>query len=235
MFMALLKFMLVVFMLAGIAGILYGVYEVWRTVAFVSASTGRTTGTFLGYHRELHRSTSIRSWSPANPKMPSTTQSHAVATYPEFVYTTSHGDEEVVREEKVHVFSIYKGGEEVDVLLSSSAQPRLAGFYSLYFRDLLILVMGLMALSLALVFWNHALPLVTTPHPTTLQEGEASPGADGGQVQDTTTIEQAFDGILQEALEFRVGPIKMRHILWGALGMVLLVIILSFFGGSGKP
>ncbi len=236
MFAMLLKGMLIIFMLAGIAGILYGVYEIWCTVGFVSSSTGKAKATFAGYHRELHKTTSIRPISPSNPNMSSTTESHAVATYPEFVYLTEQGDEQVVRESKVHVFSIYERGEEVDILLSPPSDPRMASFYSLYFRDLMILGIGILALSLALVFWNFAVPLFTSPHPAAVYSESASPGTDTVQSQDTTSsVEDVFNGILTEALDLEVGPIKMRHILWGSLGLFLLVIILSIIQGWNRP
>ncbi|MBU8933177.1 MAG: hypothetical protein KOO62_04140 [candidate division Zixibacteria bacterium] len=235
MFAMLLKGMLIIFMLAGVVGILYGAWEIWRTVSFVSNSTDKVEGTFVGYHREIHRTTSIRSYSPSNPNMPSTVVSNTVATYPEFAYRTDHGDEQVIRESKVHVFSVYEPGEEVEVLLSSSDPPRMASFYSLYFRDLVILGLGLIALLLALVFWNFALPLFTTPHPVEVYSEGTSPGTDTLQSQDTTSsAEDVFNGIMNEALDFKVGPITMRQILYGFLALMILVIILSICFGSSR-
>jgi len=234
MFSTLIKGMLILFMLAGIAGIVYGVWEIWRTVSFVSTATERITGTFVGYHRDIHKTTSIRSFSPSNPNMPSTTESYTVATYPEFSYETETGDEQIIREDKVHVFSVYDPGEDVEVLLSSYDEPRLASFYSLYFRDLLILGLGLLALILALVFWNFAMPMFRSPQPGTVTSEQAAPGADAIQSQDTASVEDVFNGIMREALDYQVGPIRMRHILWGALLLFLLVIIMSFFSGSNR-
>jgi len=235
MFTIIIKGMLIIFILAGIAGILYASWEIKRTISFVSTSTGKVTGTFVGYHREISKSTSIRPYSPANPNMISTTQSYVVATYPEFTYSIDQINEQIVRESKVHIFSVYKPGDEVDVLLSSSGSPRMASFYSLYFRDLMILGLGLFALLLALVFWNFALPLFTTPHPVAVYSEETSSGADSVLSPDTSSsVEDVFNGILKEAWNFEVGPIKMKHILYGCLGMIVLIIILTFFFGS-KP
>jgi len=233
MFVILIRGMLVIFMLAGIVGIFYGALEMWRTTGFVAASTGKAKATFIGYHREISRTTSIRSYSPSNPNMPSTTESYTVATYPEFAYRTDQGDERVRRESKVHVFAIYEPGEEVEILLSSSGFPRMASFYSLYFRDLVILGFGLVALSLALVFWNFAIPLFTTPHPVAVYTEGTSSGADTTQSQEATlSVEDAFNEIFREAWNYKVGPIRMKHILYATLAMILLVIILSVFFGS---
>ncbi len=222
-------------MLAGIAGILYGVWEIWRTVSFVSTSTDTAKGTFVGYHREIHRTTSFRSYSPSNPNMPSTTTSNTVATYPEFTYRSDSGGEQIVREDKVHVFSVFKPGEEVEVLLSPTDTPRLAGFYSLYFRDLMILGMGALALLLALVFWNFALPLFQGQHPVTVYAEGTTPGNDTVQSKDTTkSVEEHFNGILNEALDFKVGPIKLRYIIYGTLSILVLGLILMIFFGSNR-
>lgn len=236
MFSVLLKGMLIIFMLAGVVGIIYGIIEIWHTIGWVSASTGKAKATFAGYHREISKSTSIKPYSPANPKMSSTTTSYAVATYPEFIYTTEHGHQQIIRESKVHVFSVYKPGEEVDILLSSGGNPRMASFYSLYFRDLLIFGMALVALILSIVFWKFAVPLISQKHQIEVYSGKTSTGADSVQTQlSDTTIEDEFNSILKEAWNYQVGPVKMKHILYGFLGLFVLVMILSFLFPSHNP
>ncbi len=170
--------------------------------------------------------------------MISSTESYAVATYPEFAYRTEHGGEQLVRESKVHVFAIYKPGEEVDILLSDPGYPRIASFYSLYFRDMVIFGLGAFALALALIFWNFALPLFQKPYPVEVYSNSATPNSDSSQTQDTALIsespEEMFNGIFKEAWNFQVGPIKMKHILIGFLALFIFVIIMSFLFGSNR-
>ena len=235
MFMILVKVMLLIFILAGSVGIIYGVWQIMRTRSFVSSANGKVKGTFVGYHKEISKTTSYFSYSPSNPDMPSKTETYAVATYPEFVYRTDRGAEQIVRETKVHVFSIRKPGDEVEVILSSKGTPRLADFYSLYFRDLFILGLGLLAVLLATVFWTVALPLFTASHPVEVYGEESSAVTDSAYTADSVgTVEEVMNGILEEAWNFKVGPIRMYHILYGVVGMFVVVIILSFFFGSKR-
>jgi len=229
MFITAVKVMLIVVMLAGAVALFFGGKEIWRTLGFVQASTGRSKAVFVGYHRES-TTTSIRSYSPANPNMISTTQSRTVATYPEFRFKNENGMEQLVRESKVHVFSCYKPGDTVDILLSSPGFPRMASFYSLYFRDIVIVAMGVIALTLALVFWNFALPHFKSPPPVSVFSQDSANTSDTAEVLDSTeSMDEYFNNSINEALNFKVGPIRMKHILLGFAGLFVLVIILSIF------
>lgn len=220
MFMIIIKGMLVLFMLAGTAATLYAALEIWHTVSFVQTSTGRAKATFAGYHREFHKSGG------------GTKQSYSVATYPEFTYQTDGGKTERVRESKVHVIALYKPGDEVEILHSSSGSPRMASFYSLYVRDILILAIGILALTFSLVFWNFALPQFTAPPTTYESSRDPIPTAETEPSQGPSLeIEKVFRDEILSALDFQIGPIKLRHILYGCGVLFLVVIILSTVQG----
>jgi hypothetical protein len=217
MFTIAIKCMLVLFMLAGIAATFYATLEIRRTVSFVQTSTGRSKATFAGYHREIHKSGGM------------TKRSYSVATYPEFTYHTHDGKTERVRESKVHVIAIYKPGDEVEILFNPPAYPRLADFYSLYVRDVLILAIGLLALIFSLAFWNYALPRFASlpaAHESTLDPTSALASKHESSGQASSEIETVFRDAILSVLDFQIGPIKLRHILYGFGGFFLLVIAL---------
>ncbi len=221
MFTMIIKGMLVLFMLAGTAATLYAALEIWHTIGFVQTSTGRAKATFAGYHREIHKSGG------------GTKQSYSIATYPEFTYRTADGKTESVRESKVHVIALNKPGDKVEILLNPPSYPRMADFYSLYVRDILILAIGLLALTFSLVFWNYALPRFSPPPPMyessmdPTPTTETKPESSGASLE----IEQVVRDEILSALDFQIGPIKLRHILYGCGVLFLVVIILSSIQG----
>ncbi len=204
-----LKSALVVFMLLGVFLASYGAWEMWKTMGLTGASTGKAKANFAGYHREFHRVPSGLSLQGSG--IPT------VAHYPEFTYRADDGSMQTVRETTMHVFEVYSPGQEVDILLFPYFKPRIAGFYSLYMRDLLILLLGLGLLIVPGFFWSYALPLI-------LSSGSAAPPAGV-----TGASDAAVEG-LKQFLKSSIGPVSVKSILiaGGALmGLAFIVALIA--------
>jgi hypothetical protein len=210
---ALIKGVCILFILAGIPIALYGTWEIWGTVSLVNTTPKRVKAKFAGYHREVHESSRIRS-SP-HVRSGGIESSHSVALYPEFTYRADDGSERRVRESKAHVAEIYKPGDEVEILVSPHGFPRLAGFYSLYGRDLLILAIGLGFILLPLVIWKGFIPALESP-------AGAELAAQG---------DQRIRDITKTIMELKVGPVPYRYILGGVLGVLSLGLLVSVIAG----
>jgi len=213
-FAVILKGVLIFFILMGIPIALYGAWEVWGTVSWVKTSPVRGKATFEGYHREVHESSTI----PSSPHMSSggIESSHSEALYPEFSYRAEDGSLQRVRESKVHVVERYKPGDEVEILVSPHGIPRLADFYSLYGRDLLILAIGLGFILLPLVIWKGFIPVVeTTP------EGAAFAAFWNNVISDVGKMIR----------ELKIGPIPFSYILYFFGGLMALVFLISIING----
>lgn len=78
-----LKIILGVFMLAGAAISIYGLYQVLQTMDFVRGSAERAKGTFVGYRREEVETTSS---SPSIYGGQEYERSHSVMSFPCFEY-----------------------------------------------------------------------------------------------------------------------------------------------------
>jgi hypothetical protein len=148
------------FILAGIAISLYGCWEILGTVNFVRNCPERAKGIFTGYATEevVSRSTST---SPSGDLNFEDTTSYM--SYPQFEFVGKDGLTQHVTESKNHIFERFKPGQEVDVIVSPYGDHRLAGFYSLYFRDLCILILGLGFILVPLLLWRGLIPLLDTP------------------------------------------------------------------------
>ena len=207
-----IKSALVIFMLLGTCLAAYGAWEMWNTMGQVSASTGKAKAQFAGYYREVHRVPSGLSLTGSG--IPS------IAHYPEFTYRAADGSQKKVREPDMHVYELYSPGQEVDILLFPYFEPRIAGFYSLYMRDLLILLGGLGMLLLALCFWKYALPLALAP--TSIAAGGASAEATGAS--------GLFGEDFQRFLESKIGPVSVKALLTASgafMGLALLVALIA--------
>lgn len=205
-----IKCALVFFMVLGIALAVYGAWEIWKTVGQVSASSGKAKAQFAGYYREQHRVPSGISLKGSG--VPSITH------YPEFIYHAEDGSTQTVREDKAHVFEIYKPGQEVEILLFPYFKPRLAGFYALYVRDLLILLMGLGFLLIAVFFWKYALPLAAPSGSAELREVSSETAAV------PSPVEEGF----KKYLETKIGPVSVKFILIASgvfMGLGLIVAL----------
>jgi hypothetical protein len=202
------KIVLALLMAVGIAFALYGAWEISGTLISLRVSTGKAKGEFAGYHREYHEATSTTSMPGGSPRTEGTL---SVASYPEFTYHAEDGSIRTVREPKVHVIEIYQPGEEVDILLFDYVPPRLAGFYSLYVRDLVILAIGLGFFLVPFYFWKFALPVLES----------RTGGAFFGAVSEE--IGKIFD--------LKVGPVPFRFILIGFGGFMGVGLVIALIAG----
>jgi hypothetical protein len=157
-----LKCIFGLFILTGIAIALYGLREVLGTKNFVETSLGRAKATFVGYDQEVIETRSV-SPSPTQPGQQDFQDSSTMMSYPQFEYVTKDGEKRQVQESKAHVIEYFKPGQEVEIILSPHWNPRLAGFYSLYVRDLCILGLGLCFILVPLLIWKVAIPSLETP------------------------------------------------------------------------
>ncbi|MCP4576367.1 MAG: DUF1566 domain-containing protein [Deltaproteobacteria bacterium] len=108
----------------------------------------------------------------------------------------------------------------------------MAGFYSLYVRDILILAIGILALAFSLAFWNFALPLFAPPSATFESSMERPPVTGTEPVrEDAFNMEAVFRKEIGSVMDFKVGPLKLRHVLYGFGGLFALVIVLSAIQG----
>lgn len=156
-----IKCILGLFILVGIAIALYGLYQVLGTMVFVKDSPERVKATFVGYHREIVETTSTT--PPTAWSNPSTEKSSSMMSYPCFEYRTRDGSLRQVSESKTHLIERFKRGEKVDILLHPYHAPRLADFYSLYLRDLVILILGLGFIFIPLLIGKVAIPSLESP------------------------------------------------------------------------
>jgi len=210
---ALIKGVCILFIVTGIPIALYGAWEIWGTLSLVSASPKRVKAKFVGYHREFHESSRIRS---TDHELGGLESSEQVALYPEFTYRADDGTERRGRESKVHVVELYKPGDEVEIVAQTHGFARLAGFFSLYGRDLLILVIGLGFVLVPLAIWKGFIPaLENTPA-----------GAELAAFGDNT-----IKDLTNTVMEFKVGPVPYRYILGGVLALVVLGVIISVIAG----
>lgn len=207
-----IKSALVILILLGIALAAGGAWELLKTRGMVSASSGKARALFAGYHRVQSRVPSGLSLKGSG--IPS------VSHYAEFIVRAEDGSSRTIRESKAHVFERYKEGEEVEILLFQNAKPRLAGFYSLYVRDLLILAAGLVMMLLVLSFWRYALPVFFPPVSTELR----GPGAKVAGVPGPAEQE------LNQFLDRKIGPVSARTIFRYSgifFGVFLIVALLA--------
>lgn len=201
-----LKGILGLFILIGIPIVLYGAWEIWGTASIVKTSPARAKATFVGYHQEFHKERSLGGVFQTVFEDVLVT-----ASYPEFVYRTQDGQMQQVREPKVHLIELFKAGEEVEILLSPYGDPWLDGFYSLYGRDLAILVLGLCFILIPLLIWKVGTPAL-----------ESAAG-----VKLATRVEEVY----KELASLKVGPFRIGSVLKGVLGLMALVFLLSLIGG----
>lgn len=202
-----IKSALIIFILLGVALAAGGAWEIWNTMGMLTASTGKAKAQFAGYHRE--RSKVAPGVSLRGSGIPS------ISHYAEFNFRAKDGSTQTVREEKIHVFEIYKPGQEVDILLFPNFKPRLDGFYSLYVRDLLFLLSGIVLLLIPLSFWKYALPIVS---------GAGQHSADVTAAQDD--IEKDFKLFLDQKIgSFSVKSIFVTSVAFMGIMLIAALIV----------
>jgi hypothetical protein len=157
-----LKIIFWLFILAGIAISLYGCREILGTMSLVQNATERAKGTFIGYDYEIIESRSA-SPSPTQWGQVDFQDTTSFMSYPRFEFVGKDGQKKEVREAKQHLLERFKPGQEVEIIVSPYGDHRLAGFYSLYVRDLCILILGLCFIFIPLVIWRVSVPLLQTP------------------------------------------------------------------------
>lgn len=201
-----LKCILGLFILIGIPITLYGLYQVLGTMTFVKNSPERVKATFVGYDREVVETTST-SPSPNWEFQQDFHESQSIMSYPCFEYQGKDGARRQVRESKAHLIERFKPGQEVEIILPSFQPPRLAGFYSLYVRDLSILFLGLCFIFIPLLIGKVAIPSL-----------ETSAG-----IELTRHMKETYESIVST----QIGPIRVGFILKGAIGLFILMICLA--------
>jgi hypothetical protein len=157
-----LKIIFGLFILFGIGISLYGCREILGTMSLVKNSMDRTKGTFIGYDHEIVESRSS-SPSPTQWGQVDFQNTTSIMSYPRFEFVGKDGQKKEVRESKQHLIERFKPGQEVEIIVSPYGDHLLAGFYSLYVRDLCILILGLGFIFIPLAIWNVAIPLLKIP------------------------------------------------------------------------
>jgi hypothetical protein len=199
-----LKIIFAAFVIAGIAISYYGCREILGTTSFLTNAPERVRGVFTGYCRSEVVSRSSTTNHLGEIDFYNTT---SYMSYPEFEFVIRDGTTIRTVESKHHVFEWFKPGQAVDIIISPNGDHRLAGFYSLYFLDLCILILGLGFILVPLLFWNNFIPLLKTPAGARLEQ---------------FMLEQ-----YHMIASTRVGPVSVRAIVKGALIFSTLVALVS--------
>jgi hypothetical protein len=207
-----LKCILGLFILTGIAIAFYGLREVLGTMAYVKHSPERATATFVGYDREVIETTSTTP-SPTWPGRYDSEKSQSIMSYPCFEYQGKDGSKRQVCESKIHLIERFKRGQEVEIILPSFQPPRLAGFYSLYVRDLSILFLGLCFISIPLLIGRVTLPSLETP----------------AGIELTRHMKETYENVVSA----QIGPVRVGFILKAAIGLFILMICLALILAAG--
>ena len=206
-----LKCILGLFILAGIAISIYGGWELLSTTIFVKNTTERARGTFLGYAREVVVSRSS-SPSPTNWGQTDFTDTTSYMSYPEFKFTARDGQTVRVLGKKQHVLERFTPGQKVEIIVSPTGEHRLADFYSLYSLDLCILAFGLCFIMVPAVIWSVVIP--------SLQTSEGFEAA------------ARFEAMFKYIAETQVGPVRVITILKGCAAFIVLVTAVSLAAGA---
>lgn len=154
------KYVLAVFIFAGMAICLYSGWEIWSTYNMIKNAAGRTQGVFTGYHEVEVES---RSSSTNQFDQLDFDDSTSYMSYPQFAFVGKDNRKVQVRESKQHIFPCFKPGQAVEVVILPNGDHRLAGFYSLYARDICILVFGIFFLMIPLLIVRASIHAVNTP------------------------------------------------------------------------
>jgi len=200
-----------IFILAGIAFSFYALFLLRDTANFVKTSSGHVKGTFAGYEEEWFKTTSS-SPSPTNWGQQDFSETWSVMIYPVFSYVAKDGQTLQILEKKPHIFEMFKPGQEVEIILSSHAEPRLAGFYSLYFRDLVILILGLCFIVVPLLIGRVVIPSLET--------------------QAGMQVAAHFQETFAQIAATRIGPMSVATLLKGVAAFFGLVIVIIIVAGA---
>ena len=195
-------------MIIGVAIALYGAWEIMGTLNFVNASPGQAKAKFVGYSREIVETRSV-SPSPNWPGQQDFHDSSSIMSYPQFEYLTKDGQTQQVQESKIHLIEHFKPGQEVEIILSSYPyqDPRLAGFSSLYVRDLSILIVGLCFIFIPFLMWKVIIPSLKST----------------AGLQLAAFVEKMYGMVAAT----RVGPFSIGFLLKIIAGFIILILVVS--------
>lgn len=204
----LLKMFFAILILAGSAITIFAAWEFTGTLRFLSSANETVQGTFEGYHREVRKTRNITSSRSLDQSM----WTYSVATYPEFSYKDGNGKLVRVRSRKVHAFEYYTSGDAINILRSPSGEARIDGFYSLYVRDIFILLIGLGFLFFPLLFWKVAAPALQSP-------------------ETAESFNQFWEGISQTLRDTKIGPFSLKTLFYGSAALFGIVLVFAIIGG----
>lgn len=205
-----LKCILALFILTGIAVSIYGGRELLVTASFVKNSAERLRGTFVGYVREEVVSGSSSS-SPNDWGRLDSTDSISYMSYPEFEFDAADGQKVRAVGRKHHLLERFTPGQQVEIIVSPQGDHRLADFYSLYSLDLCIFALGLFFILVPFAVWSVVIPSFKTP----------------------AGLEMAgrFSAIFREIADSEVGPFRVITILKGTAVFIAVVIVIGLASG----
>lgn len=149
-----------IFIFIGLAISVCGVREIARTMNMEKDSKEHIKGVFIGYETRVFTSKTRKE------------KSVTVNYYPQFEFTTKDGVKHQVTESKPHILRLFKPGQEIEVIVSPYGAGRIAGFHSLYFLDLSILLIGLLFILVPLLFWKFAIHSIETDKELSRQMNE---------------------------------------------------------------
>lgn len=201
-----IKVILGVFMLTGLAISLYGCREILGTISLVKSSTERTRGVFVGYDEEIV-TTRSSSPSPTDWGRVDFEDTTSLIIYPRFEFVDKDGARKQVSETKMHLTEHFKPGQEVEIILSPDGNHRLAGFQPLFLRDICVLLVGLCFMLIPSVIWSVVIPSLQTP------AGER--------------LETRMRALYEVIASTRVGPVTVRGIMKGTAVVVAFIIIFT--------
>jgi len=206
-----LKYILAAFMMTGFAISLSGGWEILSTVNLIQSAPERTKGIFTDYDRMEVRSRSLGTTPFGQLDDEETT---SFMSYPEFEFVAKDGQTRHVLETKQHLIRYFQPGQEVEVILSPRGDHRLAGFYSLYFRDICILAMGLCFVLIPFIIWRVAIPSLET------QEGRE--------------LGKKLGAEYERFFAQKIGPITIRTLLAGG-GIFMAMALVVALSGTLSP
>ena len=199
-----LKYMLGAFILFGIAIFLYGGREILGTMSFVRNAPERAKSVFKYYVTEEVRSRSTTTNVFGNSDFSDNT---SYMSCPHFEFTSKDGEKHEITESKHRIIEWFKPEQEIEIIVSPYGDHRIAGFYSLYVLDIVILALGLCFIFIPLLIGKVVIPSLATP----------------AGMEIARRMGEQFGSILSS----KVGPVSVATILKGSGIFIALVLFIS--------
>jgi hypothetical protein len=206
-----LKYILGAFILFGIAISLYGGRGILGTMSLLKNSPERAKGIFKYYVTEEVKSHSTTTSVFGNRDIGETT---SYMSYPHFEFTSKDGEKHEVTESKHHIIEWFKPGQEIEIIVSPYGDHRIAGFYSLYVPDTVILALGLCFIFIPLLIGKVVIPSLVTP----------------AGMEMAKRMGEQFGSILSS----KVGPVSVAAILKGS-GIFMALVLFIGLGSALTP